>query len=301
MELIVHLGVHRTGSTSFQASLSNNRGILQAEGIALWTPQVLRQMAGFSKTVMMVRGGQAPALKTMLARECDQLQADGMRQLLISEENIIGTMEANLRRASLYPDATERLQAYAQILPVAPKRIAIGVRNLIDYWVSVYGYVLDTAKALPQPFDKLAPRLAQAGGWLPLIETVRHVFPNAEIVVWPMEERAHQPLKNACEVLGRATGHTGLRGKKIFRNKGLRPEVFGMAHALRAQTPGLTQKALQDALTKALDARDPDANLPQMVFFNPAQRAALGAQYAADLAQLAQGHAGAVLWSGSCA
>ena len=224
-----------------------------------------------------------------------------MRQLLISEENIIGTMEANLRRASLYPDATERLQAYAQILPVAPKRIAIGVRNLIDYWVSVYGYVLDTAKALPQPFDKLAPRLAQAGGWLPLIETVRHVFPNAEIVVWPMEERAHQPLKNACEVMGRATGHTGLRGKKIFRNKGLRPEVFGMAHALRAQTPGLTQKALQDALTKALDARDPDANLPQMVFFNPAQSAALGAQYAADLAQLAQGHAGAVLWSGSCA
>ena len=299
MELIVHLGVHRTGSTSFQASLSNNRGILQAEGIALWTPQVLRQMAGFSKTVMMVRGGQAPALKTMLARECDQLQADGMRQLLISEENIIGTMEANLRRASLYPDAAERLQAYAEILPASPKRIAIGVRNLTDYWVSVYGYILNSAKAVPQPFDKLAPRLAQAGGWLPLIEAIRHAFPNTEIVVWPMEERAHQPLKSACEVMGRSTGHAGLRGKKIFRNKGLQPELFGMAHALRAQTPSLTDKALHDELTKALDAHAPDVVAPQMVFFNPAQRAALGAQYAADLAQLAQGHAGAVLWSGN--
>ncbi len=43
MDIVLHVGSHRTGSTSFQHYLRSNRAHLMAQGTALWEPNMLRK------------------------------------------------------------------------------------------------------------------------------------------------------------------------------------------------------------------------------------------------------------------
>ena len=42
MDVILHVGAHRTGTTSLQAFLERNRQLLNDNGIAVWTPRWTR-------------------------------------------------------------------------------------------------------------------------------------------------------------------------------------------------------------------------------------------------------------------
>ena len=42
MEIILHVGAHRTGTTSFQRAMTQGRGALMRSGTVFWGPQVTR-------------------------------------------------------------------------------------------------------------------------------------------------------------------------------------------------------------------------------------------------------------------
>ena len=108
LETVLHLGAHRCATTSFQTYLEQNASRLAMFDIAAWTPAQTRsaQFAG------LVRPPEAEtesnlqlekAASRLIGAKRDALAARGVRNLIVSEENMIGTPRDNLARGALYP------------------------------------------------------------------------------------------------------------------------------------------------------------------------------------------------------
>ncbi|MHC0053871.1 hypothetical protein [Actibacterium sp. D379-3] len=295
MDLILHLGAHRTGSTAFEESLSANAAVLRDEGLVIWPPKVLRRMPGFSRINAPQDQAEVTAAAAALSDGFAAARQAGVGRLLLSEENMIGTMARNLRAQALYGDARARLAAYAAILPQAPRRVALGIRSYTDYWRSAYLYVL-RRRALPA-FDGLAGPLAQARqGWLDLVAAVGAVFPGAEIVIWPQEALEGRVLETACQVIDRDAGAGGLTPPTGRVNAAPSAADVPLIFRLRTAEPDLANAALDARLADLRGAAD-DAPVPS--FFSADQTRALAGRYDTDIAALAQGHCGARLLLGA--
>ena len=295
MEPVLHLGAHRTGSTALERLLRRNAGLLADAGLVLWPQSRLRKQMGYGGVAGLTRQGASDAAaRAELAATTQAFaaawaaeRAAGTRRLLLSEENMLGTMNASLTRRSFYGQAAGRLRAYAAFLPEAPCRIGIGLRSYASYWRSCYLYSLPR-HPLPA-FDDLAADLAAtARGWRALVADIAAAFPQAELLVWTQEDLQTGLAEIACRLTGLAAGPGAF--KPLGRRINAAPQAGDVAliHALRRQTPGLAGRALKEALAPL---RDPDA--PEPRFFTPEQEARMAARYAEDLAAFDAGYAGA--------
>jgi hypothetical protein len=286
MDLILHIGAHRTGSTAFEQSLSINAARLVKEGVTLWSPRDLRGLAGFADLPQMASapmGDKDAAAGLAAARAVIARAMAGQpgKTLVLSEENMLGSMGLNLRKRSLYPTARARLLAYAAALPQVPRRVGLGIRSYAGFWVSSYLYVL-RRRALVH-FDQIAAELANAPrGWREVVADVRHAFPESEICLWSAETLGTQVQDIACTLIDcRAEGMEKLQGRV---NAGLRMTDIPRIFAARTRAPDLNGAALDAAL----------ADMPPMPYsaFTLAQAATMAARYAEDLHQFSQGRHG---------
>lgn len=183
IELTLHLGAHRTGTTALQQFLQRQSGRLAASGIAFLGPRTLRGdlLAGaqrrWSKALALgVATGPSP-----LAAECAREAAAGRGRIVLSDENLLGAMPLNLDTAELYPDAAARMAELALALPAAPSRIFLTLRDFAGYWRSAHAHRI--AVRGEAAID--TRRLAQAPGntWLPVLRTVRAAFPASRLTV----------------------------------------------------------------------------------------------------------------------
>ena len=277
MELILHIGAHRSASTAIEQCLSRNLSRLAGDGVQVWKPHALRKMPGFAAAPGLGEADFAQA-KAGFAKA---VSASGARKLVISEENMLGAMDVNLRTGVLYPRAKERLAAYAAFFPVAPRRVALGIRSYASFWLSCYLYVL-RRRPLP-PFEQLASALASLPrGWRDVVADVRLVFPDAEICLWQMEALANRMEDVAFALVDRsAEGMDRLPGPV---NAGLLPGHIPVIHELRKTDPGLGDVEL-DARLSGLPVREYQG-------FEPAQLAAMASRYAEDAAAFAEGVGG---------
>lgn len=288
MDLILHLGAHRTGSTAFEQALSANARRLRRDGIVIWKPARLRRLPGFKQVPNLA--AKANRRVEMAARLTEAgeafwlaANATGADTLVLSEENLLGSIEPNLRHASLYPEARARLAAYAALFVQPPRRIGLGIRSYIPFWLSSYAYVL-RRRPLP-PLERLIPDLVRLGdpghrGWVDVVADFRAVFPDSDLLVWPAEAlRDGATLDAACTLIGRRT--TGLNPGPAQVNAGPAAAVIPQIHALRQTSPDLTD----DALDAALAALPPP---PPYAPFSAEDRRRMDDAYARDLATIAQ-------------
>jgi len=294
MDLILHLGAHRTGSTAIERSLTINADLLRGEGLAIWAPKYLRDLRHFSR--VNVVGTPQDAAATELAVAFAGVADSGAARLFMSEENMIGLMDQNLRRRSFYGDAAARLSRYAAILPRPPVRVALAVRSYASYWRSVYVYVL-RRRELPT-FGDLAGALAGARhGWLDLVDAAAAAFPGAEILVWPQETLDRHLRETAARVISRAAGADGLAPVPRRVNAGQSPGDIPLIFQVREHEPLLVRRELDKRLAKLRKPARKRAGAAPL--FTPAQEALMARRYSADLAALAAGHGGARLLRGA--
>ncbi|WP_162891760.1 hypothetical protein [Profundibacter amoris] len=191
MDVILHIGAHRTGTTTFQTYLEDNRDHLNEIGTEFWGPNRTRSglFSGLVKRPDKVnrdaqrRGERANGLIRM---ELDRLEQVGLASLVVSEENMIGSMWDNLSTARLYGDAQARLDRFASGFGFHCKRVAISIRSYDKYWASVLAFMVQ--RGWKAPDDGLLDRLVtQSRRWQDVIRDVAAVFPAAELVVWPFE------------------------------------------------------------------------------------------------------------------
>lgn len=205
MDVILHIGAHRTATTTFQAYLRANAAALAARGIAVWEPWTTRK--GLFAGVVPAGGTAAPAgqlreARTRITGRLDAAEAEGMRQLLVSEENMIGAPRHNRRHGALYPDIAERIARFAEAFDHRIARVALSVRPQDEFWSSVLIYSVMRGQAVPTAPELAA--LAEAGhSWREVIAALAAALPGTEIRVLPHLPYAGRPDLRLMRMIAR--------------------------------------------------------------------------------------------------
>lgn len=284
MDLILHLGAHRTGSTALIRCLDKNAARMAEAGVALRPPEALRALPDFAAAADLTRraaqgndaaAGKLDAVRAGLAAGAADAERQGKVRLILSDENMIGTMRASLTDRVIYRDASARIAAYADVLPKPPAMIAFAVRSYVAWWQSAYAYVLPR-HPLP-PFGALGEALAQGGrGWVDVVRDLRGVFPKAAIVLWQQETFAGNMTRVVAALAGLA-GTEGLEPVTARVNPAHLRHQVDHIHRLRKDDPTLAGNALAVRLAMLGDVKGRPPS------FRPPQKAALEARYETDL------------------
>jgi len=195
MDVILHLGAHRCATTSFQNYLRLNSDGLLAQGVGFWGPRRTRNglFRGILPGPCVATGRDlhrrgVGRVRMHLARSAGL----GVKSLLVSDENMLGTMRENLRLGDLYCGTGERLARYGEAFGGQITTVVLNIRSLDSYWGSVLGYGLIRGRGLPEP--GLLQRLAtNRRSWRDVITDMACALPDAQIWVLPFETFAGRP------------------------------------------------------------------------------------------------------------
>ena len=165
-----------------------------------------------------------------------------MKTLLISDENMIGNVRANLRARQLYPAIGERMAHYNAAFDGRIDRIVLTVRTLDLWWRSAASYGVKRG-AQPLQHKDCCEISQDSRGWRDVIADLACAAPEAEIVVIPFETYVARPevlLEHATELnglpaissewLNRSPDLPGLR--EILRDRGAPKDALatGIGH-----------------------------------------------------------------------
>jgi hypothetical protein len=191
MDVTLHIGAHRTGSTSFQNYLRDNRVRLDGQSYGFWGPWRTRK--GLLNDL-----GTRPASAKAAQRAAGRVQINlaatakrGMRCLLVSDENMIGTPRRCLRNRALYSDIGERMARYHAAFQT-PKRILLQIRSLDTWWPSVMAHLLPRGEDVPAA-GTLEAITNSPRSWRHVIADLACACPDSEIIVTPFERFVSQP------------------------------------------------------------------------------------------------------------
>ncbi|QYX55548.1 hypothetical protein K1T73_10600 [Roseovarius sp. SCSIO 43702] len=272
MDIYLHIGAHRAASTSFQYYMRENAAALARRNTAFWGPARTRN--GMFHGIMPVPSRRSMAQQMARARgrialKLAKLEDRGFERLVISDENMLGSMRANMRDGALYRAAGQRMARYHAGFGTEVRRVGISLRSPESYWRSAMGYCLMRLGRLPEPEDML--RLAaMPRGWRDVVMDVACAMPGVEIVAMPHETMGHDAAARLGALLD--TRDVPRESARVHRNAGPGPVTL---RAEVAQRAGLPVEALTGA--DALPA------------FGRAQLAAMRESYEDDLYWLRAG------------
>lgn len=172
-EVVLHLGAHRTGTTSLQRFLKAHEEILNAESVQLFCPPDSRKR---------------PLQLGLLHNE----------RVLISEENLIGTMEDCLRHAELYPRIRQHLDQHAALFEKVDI-VYFSIRDLADWWVSTISFCVNRNQKLPnaETLEKIAQSMRS---WTDVLNEIRRSFSGARIIVREFEWKKDNPKQQVSKL-----------------------------------------------------------------------------------------------------
>ncbi|ASM71493.1 hypothetical protein SULPSESMR1_00661 [Pseudosulfitobacter pseudonitzschiae] len=270
MDVILHLGAHRTGSTSFQDALRRNAGRLADASVGFWGP---RRTRGGLLSGALPQPGFDPVRATRRAKgrvrmQLDQTAASGLSALLISDENMIGSVRSNIRNRTLYADIGDRMARYAQVFDGRITRIVLNIRALDLWWSSAIAY--GVSRGAPVPDYQALNRIAQARrSWRDVITDLACAMPHVDLRILPFEVFAGR----TGAILDAGAGCTvALPAQGDWLNRS--PDVAALRDLLAARG-GIAAQAVTGS--------------GRWTPFTPEHSAALRAAYADDLAWLAAG------------
>lgn len=279
VDVILHIGAHRTGTTTLQRLLQQNTHNLRKKGVTVWTPRDTRD--GLFEGLLTAPADRTPADHARIRRNLgrialrlEMLERAGQTHLIVSEENMMGSMRTNCWREQLYPQVSERLAGFRAAFGGRIRRVALGVRRYDCWWASALAYGIPVGFALPDAagLERLA---IQPRRWPQILREVARVFRGAELVVWDFDDVIGNPSAQFAAL-------TAGRFRGAFR-------PFAGHH--NASPP-------VDALRRALAARGaPVDALPldeagRFMPFSPDQRAGMAQAWAEDRAWLEAGAEG---------
>jgi hypothetical protein len=212
MDICLHLGAHRTGSTSLQVFLNANRKAFLQDRTTFWGPGRTRSglFAGLIRDTRRLTPGDRATGQRSLGRikmEMARAALNGNDRLIISEENILGTLSQNFGQCQLYPQAADRLARFAPAFGGQTLRIALAIRSYDTHWASALAFGAKAGRALPTPqmLDRLT---TQPRRWRHVIKDIAHIFPEAQIAVWTFEAWASQQPQQVCALTNRLLPRT---------------------------------------------------------------------------------------------
>jgi hypothetical protein len=210
LEVFLHMGAHRTGTTTFQRTLQQNHRDLSKNGVTFWGPRMTR--GGMFSGLLRGDDAEAGETRRLIARnqgvirlEMDRMQARGQKRLLVSEENMLGGLRANLRAQVLYPGLEARLARFAGAFGPVTTRIGLAIRPYETYWASAYAQGIPQGHRVPEEAD-LDRLVTQPRTWRHVIGDLARAFPRADIVVWEWDRLVARPRAQLALMAGPVRG-----------------------------------------------------------------------------------------------
>lgn len=279
MEIFLHVGAHRTGTTGFQSLLQHQRARLRRSDVSFWGPQRTRSgfLSGLIKnpdymTTPDVELGQRSCGR--IAMEIERLYHEDMQTLILSEENMIGTMTENLASCSLYGQAQSRLARFAPAFEGHAPQIWLAIRSYERHWASQLAFRIKAGALVPcqAEIDTLA---AQTRDWQEVIRSLQQAIPAAQVVVWRFEDWATQPAALLDTLLGHQVG--------------LRDHAGSSPSNASASAPALAELVLERGDASGAKHLATNSNAGRYMPFNPRQQTEMQHLYCDDLAWLRAG------------
>ena len=212
---IVHIGAHRTGTTSFQTLLGKYRENLADRNVQALTPGILRKKARIVKTTTPKRSSSNQlATAEHRWKLVESLLKDGQR-VVMSEENILGSMEPCLRKAQLYPHLRRRLKNLAPLLQNANELILV-VRKAQDWWNSL---IAVSAKQGAIPTTEQVQKISICSrGWHHVVAEICEFYPEIPLRLIPYSPVSHDNLSELSDASG-LSEILNIAGENITTNK----------------------------------------------------------------------------------
>jgi hypothetical protein len=278
MDVILHLGVHRCGTTTFQQLLQRNTAMLRDAGLESWTPD--RTRAGLMAGLIQRPEDLTPQIEARALRssgivqiEVERLAKAGRRKLLISEENLTGAVRNNLRESLLYPKLNVRLSRLGPALSQHVTTIGLSIRSYDAFWASSIAFGVAQGHAVPG-LGKLDYLVAQPRRWRDVVGDIADAFPKAQIVVWPFERLGSQPDAQLAVLSGGIRLTHALNGCRDWHNPSPRLDKLRRILTMRGEVEAAARLPEGDGRWNP---------------FSEDQRTALRKQYHEDLAWFQSG------------
>lgn len=191
MDVILHTGAHRTATTSFQFYLRAHRDTLQAQGIGFWGPWRTRNglLHGVAERPETPKAGARAAGRVAL--NVAGARRRGHSALIVSDENMIGSLRQCLRHRSLYAGIGERMARLHSAFGGAT-RVVLQIRSLEQWWASSLAYLIPRGERLPSP-EVLEQISHSPRTWRHVISDLACACPGAQIQVATFENFSGRP------------------------------------------------------------------------------------------------------------
>jgi hypothetical protein len=195
MDIILHIGAHRCATTTFQHYMRLNHDGLKSSGIGFWGPRRTRNglFSGLTPQPHVATGRNLQRRAAgRIQLGCARSAMSGVQTLVVSDENILGSVRENLRLGELYCGVGERIARYGHAFGGRVSDVLINIRSLEKFWASSLGFGLTRGMGTPtrQSLDRISngPR-----SWREVVTDVACAAPQARIRVLPFETFAGQP------------------------------------------------------------------------------------------------------------
>ncbi len=276
--IFIHAGAHRTGTSSFQMCLHENRSALQQAGLSLAYPgrdgipsgNLALRLPG---TIgMEVEDGVVDRARATLAAHSNG------KHLILSEENILGRM-FHFMKGQFYPMAEERCRVLRAAWEGPVAHVLLVVRPYDEMFVSGYRKRAED-NAVP-PFDDLRPKyLEMDRGWPQIVEILRDTLIPETLSVVPYPARG-----TSVSLLERLV--PGIPGSALVEPKRTVNQSASDAGLEALQQAYLGGQKLPRKEWKAvIGAHAADRSSRGFAEFSPQEKADLSARYASDLKQI---------------
>lgn len=283
MQIHLHIGAHKTATTFIQTQLRIRASELAAAGLAAAPHSDVRKAASDRLDLAGRLGGAGlPLAQPAIALALKPLVAaqNKIRRLIVSEENLIGSMASVEGDAGMYPDVGSRLKCLLTALSGRDVKVFVSIRAYPDFLASVFAYQAGRKAGLDQ--DAFARRTqALRRDWPDVVGDVCEVAGGSNVTVWTYEGFAHDP----GAVSDALTGEPGLN---LFpaESRRLLPSLSRKGMAVMERVSPLLSTKERQRLSRVLShfAFDPPDGKHQI--FERPQADDLMGRYQSDIAAI---------------
>lgn len=210
-EIVVHIGPHKTGSTSIQHGLAQNETVLASRGIRFFHGESTHRAA-----LLLAQGSDDEATEILksIAEQIGQIKEP---KIIISQEDFCGELPGRTRRAAIYPRLVRNVRIISRALAAHRLKFLFFSRPNEDWLRSCYHQHLKY-RTFFSAFDDFRAHFEGAGGLESRAARCLEKFPENFIVV-PYSKEKNAGISAVLQQIG----EPNLRLVSEFSDKNISP------------------------------------------------------------------------------
>lgn len=191
MEIVLHIGAHKTASTYLQKTLAQNTRRLLRHKVEFHGPKSLRPRLAeaLARTRPRSDAGIHACRRDCLAWLIDDAEERGVSRLILSEEQFLGSLRDMAMGDDFYEQAQEAMAPLTEACGGRKVTVLMAIRDYADFLASAYGQVLRGWRFMPFDLRMREAFLAQQRGWPELIEDISSLLSKESTIrLWRYED-----------------------------------------------------------------------------------------------------------------